>query len=149
MRKLFVVTALIMVSSIYSSAQELGVRLGNVSAGNVAIDAVFTTSKLSRIHTDLSFGEGGMGIDVLWDFIYKPLGEEAFNWYAGVGPYMQIDDPFWFGVAGEIGLEYKFAGAPVALGIDWRPALSIVETTDLHFEGFGINIRYIFGKGHL
>jgi hypothetical protein len=82
----------------------------------------------------------------LWDFIYKPLGEEAFNWYAGVGPYMQIDDPFWFGVAGEVGLEYRFEGAPLALGFDWRPKLSIVESTDLHFEGFGFNIRYVFGK---
>ena len=59
---------------------------------------------------------------------------------------MQIDDPFWFGVAGEIGLEYRFKGAPVAIGVDWRPKLSIVESTDLHFEGFGFNLRYVFGK---
>jgi len=144
MRKIFVISSLLLVSYIYTSAQELGVRLGNVSTGNVAIDAVFTTSKLTRIHTDLSFGHGGMGIDVLWDFINRPLGKEAFNWYLGVGPYMQIDDPFWFGAAGEIGLEYRFAGAPLALGFDWRPKLSIVESTDLHFEGFGFNIRYIF-----
>ena len=144
MRKLYVVVALVMVSNGYTIAQELGVRLGNVSPGNVAIDAVFTTSKLTRIHTDLSFGHGGLGIDVLWDFIYRPLGKEAFNWYAGVGPYMQIDDPFWFGAAGEIGIEYRFSGAPLALGFDWRPRLSIVESTDLHFEGFGFNIRYIF-----
>ena len=128
------------------SAQELGIRLGNVSAGNVAIDAVFNTSKVSRIHSDLSFGHGGMGIDVLWDFINRPLGDEAFNWYLGAGPYMQVDDPFWFGAAGEIGLEYRFNEVPLALGIDWRPRLSIVETTDLHLEGFGVNIRYVFGK---
>ena len=29
-----------------------------------------------------SFGSG-VGIDVLWDFLYRPLGDEAFNWYVG------------------------------------------------------------------
>ena len=145
MRRLYLVLVLTLAAYCNSNSQELGIRLGNVSAGNVAIDAVFSTSKFSRIHTDLSIGHG-VDIDVLWDFIYRPLGEEAFNWYLGAGPYMQIDDPFWFGVAGEIGLEYRFAGAPLALGFDWRPKLSIVESTDLHFEGFGFNIRYVFGK---
>ena len=129
----------------YADAQEVGIRLGNVSAGNVAIDGIINTSKFSRIHADFSVGNG-VGIDALWDFIYQPLGEEAFNWYVGAGPYMQIDDPFWFGVAGEIGLEYRFKGAPVAIGVDWRPKLSIVESTDLHFEGFGFNLRYVFGN---
>jgi len=124
-------------------AQELGLRFGSVTAGNVAIDGIFSTGKFSRLHADLSFGNG-MGADLLWDFIYRPLGEEAFNWYVGAGPYMQIDDPFWFGVAGEIGLEYKFNEVPIALGLDWRPRLSIVEVTDLHVEGFGLNVRYVF-----
>jgi len=145
MRKIFVVVALILAYNISASAQELGIRLGNVSAGNASIDAVFNTSKFSRIHTDLSIGHG-VGIDVLWDFISRPLGEEAFTWYLGAGPFMQIDDPFWFGVAGEIGLEYRFKGAPIAIGADWRPAFSIVESTDLYLEGFGFNIRYVFGR---
>jgi len=145
MRKLFVVSSLLLVSYIYTSAQELGIRLGNVSEGNVAVDGAFNIAKYNRIHADISFGNG-VGIDVLWDFIYRPLGEEAFNWYLGAGPYIQIDDPFWFGVAGEIGLEYRFKGVPLALGADWRPKLSIVEATDLHFEEFGFNIRYVFGK---
>jgi hypothetical protein len=126
-------------------AQELGIRVGNVTPGNVAIDGIIRTSEFSRIHADFSV-KSGVGIDVLWDFISRPLGQEAFNWYAGAGPYLQIDDPFWFGAAGEIGLEYRFKGAPLALGVDWRPKLSIVEVTDLHFEGFGFNLRYVFGK---
>jgi hypothetical protein len=127
------------------SAQELGVRLGDVTGGHVAIDGVFSVGQFSRVHADISFGNG-VGIDALWDFIYRPLGEEAFNWYLGAGPYIQIDDPFWLGAAFEAGLEYRFTGIPLALGFDWRPALSIIERTDLHFEGFGFNIRYVFGK---
>lgn len=145
MKKLFLVIITSIVIYSFSSAQELGVRFGNVSAGNVAIDGVFSVSKFSRIHADVSFGNG-VGLDALWDFLYRPLGDEAFNWYLGAGPYMQIDDPFWFGAAFEAGLEYRFKEAPIAIGMDWRPRLSIVETTDFHVEGFGFNIRYVFGK---
>ncbi len=53
------------------------------------------------------FGDG-VGIDALWDFIYQPLSGEAFHWYAGVGAFAWIGDPFQLGAAGELGLEYKF-----------------------------------------
>ena len=137
--------AVVIASYSFSNAQELGIRFGDVSGGKVAIDGIFGTGQFSRIHADVSFGDG-VGIDVLWDFLYRPLGGEAFNWYAGVGPYIQIADPFWFGVAGEIGLEYLFATVPIALGIDWRPSLSIIESTEFHVGGFGLNVRYVFSR---
>jgi hypothetical protein len=143
MKKALLITLISIAFLNSAGAQELGLRFGSVTAGNVAIDGIFSTGKFSRLHADLSFGNG-MGADLLWDFIYKPLGKEPINWYLGAGPYIQIDDPFWFGVAGEIGLEYRFNGAPIALGLDWRPRLSIVEVTDLHVEGFGLNVRYVF-----
>lgn len=141
MKKVLLFIAVIIASYSFSNAQEIGIRFGDVSAGNVAIDGIFSTGKFSRVHADVSFGDG-LGIDALWDFIYRPLGDETINWYAGVGPYIQIDDPFWLGVAGEIGLEYRFDAVPIALGVDWRPSLSIIETTDIYFGGFGFNIRY-------
>jgi hypothetical protein len=147
MKKVFLVLAVFIAACSFARAQEVGIRVGNVTAGSVAIDGVFGLSKFSRIHADVSFGNG-LGVDALWDFLYKPLKieSESFHWYVGAGPYMQIDDPFWFGVAGEVGLEYHFSDIPLALGVDWRPRLSIVETTDLHFESFGFNVRYVFGK---
>lgn len=146
MKKLLLIATFSFLMAGIAGAQELGVRFGDISSGNnFAIDGMFSTAKFSRIHADLSFGNG-VGIDALWDFIYKPLGNESFNWYLGAGPYMRIADPFWLGVAGEIGLEYKFKGAPIALGADWRPHISIIDETAFHAEGFGINIRYIFGK---
>jgi hypothetical protein len=146
MKKLLFVVLFSITMAGMANAQELGVRFGDISSGNnVAIDGVFGLAQFSRIHADISFGNG-VGIDALWDFIYKPLGNEAFSWYAGVGPYMRIDDPFWLGVSGELGLEYKFKGVPIALGGDWRPSLSIIDQTEFHAGGFGLNVRYIFGK---
>ncbi|WP_346859119.1 hypothetical protein [uncultured Draconibacterium sp.] len=145
MKKVLLVLAIAIASVAFSNAQELGVRFGDISGGNVAIDGIFSTGQFSRVHADLSIGDG-VGIDLIWDFLYRPLGDEAFNWYVGVGPYMQIDDPFWLGVAGEIGMEYRFNSVPIALGIDYRPSISIIEETDFHAGGFGFNIRYRFGE---
>ncbi len=143
-QRTLIVLSIVLGSVAYSNAQELGVRFGDISGGNVAIDGIFSTGKFSRVHADVSFGQGA-GIDLLWDFIYRQLSGEAFKWYVGAGPYVWIDDPFWLGVAGEIGLEYGFETIPVSLSLDWRPLISIVETTDFHAGGFGVNIRYVFG----
>uniref|UniRef100_UPI0032168B13 hypothetical protein n=1 Tax=uncultured Draconibacterium sp. TaxID=1573823 RepID=UPI0032168B13 len=142
--KALAVIALIIATTIGANAQEIGARFGEVSAGNIAIDGIFSTGDFSRVHADLSFGDG-MSFDILWDFIYRPLGDQPIYYYIGVGPYIWINDPFWLGAVGEAGLEYHFESVPIALGIDWRPAISIIEETDIHFEGFGFNIRYVFG----
>ncbi|QIA10039.1 outer membrane insertion C- signal [Draconibacterium halophilum] len=139
------------------NAQELGVRFGDVSAGSVAIDGIFSTGEFNRLHADVSFGNG-IAADLLWDFLYRPLADEAINWYMGVGPYLAILDEdvyysdgrkdnktnFNLGAAFEIGLEYRFVDIPVALGLDYRPALEVIDETSFHWGGFGLNIRYVF-----
>ena len=142
MKILLIVMAILMLSASLAAAQELGARWGDVSGGDVAIDAVFSMGKFTRTHADVSFGND-LGIDLLFDFIYKPLGEEALNWYAGVGPYAVFGDPFIFGVVGEVGLEYRFE-FPISVSADWRPAFEIVDNTDFHTGGFGLNVRYVF-----
>lgn len=127
-----------------AQAQELGVRFGDVTGGNVAIDGIFSTSEFSRIHADVSFGNNGVGVDALWDFVFRPLGDDGLNWYAGVGPTVFLGDPFVLAGAGEIGVEYSFEDAPISLSIDWRPTLVIVEETDMLFDRFGFNVRYKF-----
>ncbi|MFD2202216.1 outer membrane insertion C- signal [Shivajiella indica] len=129
-----------------TNAQELGLRFGDVLGNNVAIDGVFSLGEFSRVHGDVSFGDRGVGIEALWNFVYRPLGQEAFHWYAGVGPSLLLGDPFILGVSGEIGLEYTFREVPLSLSLDWRPRVNIVETTDFVPGPFGFNIRYVFGR---
>lgn len=129
----------------FASAQELGIRFGDVLGNTVAVDGLFQVGEFSRIHADLSFGDG-VGIEALYDFLYKPLGGEAFNWYVGAGPSMLINDPFYLGFSGELGLDYHFNGVPVSLSLDWRPTLWLIEKTSFRAEGFGLNVRYVFGR---
>jgi hypothetical protein len=143
--KKIVFTLLIFVLSLSAKGQEIGIRFGDVLGNDVAVDGIFSAGEFSRLHADVSFGSG-VGIDLLWDFQVKPLGSDGLNWYLGFGPSMLIDDPFWLGVSGEIGLEYHFKDVPIALGIDWRPIFFIIEDTEFEAGGFGFNARYVFGK---
>ncbi|MGM0944088.1 MAG: outer membrane insertion C- signal [Bacteroidota bacterium] len=125
-----------------SHAQEVGLRFGNVNGNNVALDAVFSLGEFSRVHGDLSFGRGGVGIDLLWNPIYRPISDTEFNYYLGVGPSLFLGDPFSLGAAGEIGAEYEFPDFPLIVGLDWRPYFILVENTTFDPGGFGLNIRW-------
>lgn len=142
MKKLFLLSSFIFFGyTVYS--QEIGVRFGEVLGNNIALDAVFGSGEFHRIHTDLSFGND-FGLEVLWDFVYRPFGGEAFYYYIGLGPSFLFSDPLFFGISAELGLEYRFNSIPVAVGIDWRPTYFIVEESEFETGGFGVNARFIF-----
>jgi hypothetical protein len=140
--KKWVVISLLFFSISLMQAQEIGARFGDISGGNVAVDAVFSTTNYSRVHGDISFGDG-VGIDLLVDFVNKPFGVEAFDWYAGIGPYSFLGSPFELGLVGEIGLEYHFRGIPIAIGGDWRPFFRLIDNTDFGWGNFGFNVRLV------
>lgn len=130
----------------YAESQEAGLRLGDGNLNYVAIDGVFRFDQFNRIHADISFYKGGFGVDALWDFIFEPLGPDFFRWYAGAGPYMGFGSNYFaLGAKGELGVEYRF-NMPISLGIDWRPGIEIVDKTSFHWQGFAVNVRYVFGE---
>ncbi len=145
---LFFAALLITGVTIQSKAQEVGIRAGNMSGNNVAIDAVISLGNISRIHADMSFGGGGVGLDVLWNPLNSEIGYGNFSWYAGVGPSFFFGDPFRFGIAGEIGLEYAIRDVPITIGADYRPTFVIVEDTSFDAGGFGFNIRWRIGPNN-
>jgi len=68
MKKLYLILIIGLSTCTFSRAQELGVRFGDISGGNAAIDGVFSLGKFSRIHADVSFGNSGVGIGALLEF---------------------------------------------------------------------------------
>jgi hypothetical protein len=143
-RLLFVTVVLGLITASVVQAQELGIRFGNAigNKSSVAVDGVFALGKFSRIHADVSFGNG-VAMEALWDFLYRPITNSPINWYVGVGPSLYLSSPFALGASGEIGLEYRFTEIPMAIGVDYRPTFVIVEKTDF-VNSFGFNIRYVF-----
>jgi len=99
LRNIFVLALLGILCSIKTAhAQEIGARFGDAlgNKGSVAIDAVFSLGKFSRVHSDISFGNG-VGVEVLWDFIYRPISDSPINYYIGFGPSLYLGDPFCLG----------------------------------------------------
>ena len=143
MKKIILTLSLIFTFILSFNAQEIGLRYGDVTASDLAIDLVLDMGESTRIHSDISFGSG-VGIDLLWDFIYKPLSGESLHWYMGAGPYTLIGSEFKLGAVGELGLEYRFNEFPLVIGADWRPFFRIVDSTSLGLDTFGVNVRWRF-----
>ena len=131
--------------SIANAQQELGIRFGDAIGGNAAVDGLVSISKYSRVHVNVSFGNG-IGADALYDFMFRPFGDGTLYWYTGIGPSVRFDDPFLLGVAGELGLSYMFKNVPISISGDWRPTFMIIENTNFEAGWFGVNVRYVFGK---
>ncbi len=143
MKKLFTILLLAFLGLQFASSQELGIRVGDVVGGNAAIDFVMPL-KAGRLHADLSFGDG-VGVEALYDFLFDEIGS-GFYYYVGAGAYTVIGDPFRLGIVAEGGVEYRFDGVPIVLGLDWRPSFQILDNTDFHVGGFGFNARWVFGS---
>ncbi len=129
-----------------SSAQEIGVRFGDIVTNVFAIDGTVPFGR-GRLHADISFGKNGVGLEILYDPLYKPLiRDEELYWYLGFGPYARFGDPFIFGAAGEAGLEYRIQGIPLTIGADWRPSLNFFNNFGFFADRFGVNARWRFGE---
>ena len=52
----------LVLGSISTQAQELGLRFGHLNGNNVALDGIFSTGEFSRVHGNLSFVQNGLGL---------------------------------------------------------------------------------------
>ena len=126
-------------------AREVGISFGDVFDNTMAIDRLFTVGEVCRVHAHLSFGHGVI-VEALCDFLYRPNGGQAFNWYLGLGHYMLIDDPFYLGFSGKLAVHYHFNQVPVQVSAERRPTFWLIEETEFRGGGFGVNVRYLFGQ---
>lgn len=141
-RSLYLIIFLVFTSP-FLSAQEIGVRFGDMYGNNIALDATIPI-KDKRIHTTVSFGDN-IGVDALYDFAVESIFRSPdLHYYAGVGLSTLFATEFKLGVMGEVGIEYSFPRTPISLSLDYRPAIIVLEKMDFVYGNFGMNVRYIF-----
>lgn len=99
---------------------------------------------------------GGLGRNIAFTGLYEyhaPIkGVDGLRWYVGGGGHVNYfswkdsnaDAVTTFGVAGIVGLEYKFANLPLAVSADWQPAYIISSPSGFFAENGGIGIKYTF-----
>lgn len=93
----------------------------------------------------LLFGSGAtvLGAEVSHNALIP--GGRGLSWNIGFGPQAWIgNNNTTFVFRPSLGMEYTISGAPINLGLDWRPAWILTDGS--HFEAgrFGFAIRYIF-----
>ncbi len=125
------------------SAQEIGLRFGEMTGNNVAIEGAIAWQD-SRLHSNISFGDT-VGIDFVYDFVFLPaFNLDNFYYYLGIGITSVFGSNFKFGGVGEVGVEYRFVKSPIAVGLDYKPAVLVLPKTDFVWTNIGFNIRYVF-----
>ena len=106
--------------------------------GNAFVDwNYFSVTGLYEVHKDLSSVADGL------------------NWYFGGGAYVGFYGGDWdypgndfdgtfIGLAGVLGLDYKFENIPLNVSADWIPGFNIVGGGGFGAEGGGLAVRYTF-----
>lgn len=158
MKKLFFIAVVMILLTAFSTDEvnaqnldnrfELGLRLNsNDNPFDVAVDGVYALKSGRRLHGNIGFGDRGLGLDLLHDWVFTFDGNERFAFYAGLGGSLYFldnaGDDIFLGITGEVGFEYRFE-IPLTLGLDYRPAVFIIPDTDTANNGLGLNIRYRF-----
>ena len=132
----------------------LGVRLSSSAATvNNSISFKQFLSEKAAVEVLFSFGDP-LAIGALYE-VHKPFSTQGLQWYYGGGGYLGFvktynsntqkneTDPN-FGAMGVLGLDYKFANAPLNISLDWKPELNLVS--DINFEpaAIGFTARFTF-----
>lgn len=156
MKKLVILTLLLMAASLSSKAQykaAFGVRF----SGGPAVSMKFSTDNNEAAEGLLSgFGNGLKGT-LLYEWHNSAFDSNQWRWYYGVGAHLGAspdrnwrndrpgpDGVFHVGADGILGLEHTFREIPLNLSIDWKPEFNFVNYTGLALPVFGATGRLAF-----
>ena len=87
----------------------------------------------------------------LYEIYNKIEDVQGLSWYYGIGgsigsvkykPYNSKD--LYLSADGVLGLDYKFADAPINVSLDWKPAIQLTPDTNFDGSGAAISLRYTF-----
>jgi len=145
----------------YSSA--IGLRLG----APAALSYKFFLNETSAVELYGSYRKRGIysyhwtayGLGATYQ-IHNDLSSvaEGLKWFygggAGISFYSWSDDTYFKDegslgilVQGAIGLDYRFAQAPVNLSLDWKPTIALTGYNNGFGAGYGaFSVRYILGE---
>jgi len=162
MKKVFTILCLTMIATLaiqFSSKAQgydnaIGGRFG--AANGVTFKTTLGENKMLDIIANFRSNNGYKYFRVTGLYeIYNPINDApGLNWYYGIGgsigsvkykygPYESSSD-LYLSVDGVLGLDYKFADAPINLSLDWKPAIQLTPDTDFDASGVGLSLRFTF-----
>ena len=152
-KKLLLLFAFIAISNLakaqlYKSA--LGIRLGPSNGityktfinRNAAIEAIGT------------FRYQGIGLTGLYEVHGRAFKSRDFNWFIGGGGHVYVwgeknrpkfldrEQRMVLGLDGILGLEAKVRGIPLAISLDWKPTINIINYSGFWGDEIALSLRY-------
>jgi hypothetical protein len=157
MKNFFIALTFICLVGMANSAQaqnyksSLGLRLG---ATNGITYKTFVTNK-AAVEVIGTFRYQGIGLTGLYEVHGQAFNSRDFNWFIGGGGHLYsfgnnrpafIDNnkSIILGVDGILGLEAKVRTIPLAISLDWKPALNIVNYGGFWADEVALSFRYTF-----
>jgi hypothetical protein len=122
----------------------LGIRLDLGNWGTYVGPAVkHFFSANSAGEASVLFGNSTTVIGAEYSYNSPISGASGLKWNIGIGPQFALYDggsdvllrPF-------AGLEFKIPEAPIDLGFDWRPAITLTHGSDFEAGRFGLAFRF-------
>lgn len=123
MKRILIIAIAVFGLAVAASAQPraIGARIG------YGADLSYQHSMGSNfIEADLGLSSfKNLNIAATYNFMILEFGD-GFGFYAGPGIGLGFAEKLSVGIAGQVGLEYNFAAAPVQLSVDVRPYFDFV-----------------------
>lgn len=123
MKKIILIAAIMLGFAVASSAQPkaIGLRIG----GSAELSYQYYVGS-NFIEADLGLESfKHLGIAATYNFMISEFGS-GFGFYAGPGVGLGFGENLSVGIAGQVGIEYNFAAAPVQVSVDVRPYFDFV-----------------------
>jgi hypothetical protein len=141
MKKLLIIAFVIMMgANMLGQRNAIGVRISSDSNFGITLKHRFkgTTTLEGIAH----FNRNYISITGLYEKNKAISG--GLQWFYGGGAFVGLGGNSNAGIAGIIGLCYKFKDIPIDLSIDWMPRLQIIDNVDFNPNGVGLSIRFTF-----
>jgi len=142
-----------LIMSNFSKAQlyksSLGIRLGPTNG----ITYKSFIKKNAAIEVIGAFRYQGIGLTGLYEVHGKAFNSSDFNWFIGGGGHVYVwgnDRPKFLdrqqttvlGLDGILGLEAKLRGIPLAVSLDWKPTINIINYGGFWGDEIALSLRY-------
>ena len=141
MKKLLVMAAL-MVATLTVSAQEYNWAVGLRGGGFSGLTAKKNMGS-NAIEAGLLWGSG-LNVEATYQW-QQPVIGEGFHLYYGAGAFLGLGSGISLAAEGVVGLEYRLPiDFPLAISLDYRPALWVVPAVLPYFGNFAFGVKYCF-----
>jgi len=161
MKKIFLVSLLLIIASLSLSAQSyrwaIGLK-GGVCASGITFKYNFNQKNALDAAINYGYwkGENSVSLSANYEWVL-PVITKGFTFFYGAGAFLGSSSTtkatdtetvktttFGIGVQGVAGLEYKIPNFPMAIDLNYQPALCILAKPAFYWANFALGVKFAF-----